>query len=92
LYAIFPKVAKHTTARKYTAKDWDAQRPETVRLYENGTLESVIIYMREQYGLDATYGASPFSGIYCGSMVTPAGTPDFGAIVLSVPMPLLYFR
>jgi hypothetical protein len=28
--------------------------------------------------------------LWWGSMVTPAGTPDFGAIVLPVPIPLLY--
>jgi hypothetical protein len=30
--------------------------------------------------------------LWWGSMVTPVGTPDFGAIVLPVPIPLLYFR
>jgi hypothetical protein len=30
--------------------------------------------------------------LWWGSMVTPADTPDFGAIVLPVPIPLLYFR
>ena len=28
--------------------------------------------------------------MWWGSMVTPADTPDFGAIVLPVPIPLLY--
>jgi hypothetical protein len=29
--------------------------------------------------------------LWWSSMVTPAGKPDFGAIVLPVPIPLLYF-
>jgi len=28
--------------------------------------------------------------LWWGSMATPAGTPDFGAVVLPVPIPLLY--
>jgi hypothetical protein len=40
--------------RKYTAKDWDTQRPEITRLYKNGTLDDVIKSMRERHGLDAT--------------------------------------
>ena len=45
---------KSHEARKYTAEDWESQRPEITRLYENGTLESVMKFMREQHGLDAT--------------------------------------
>jgi hypothetical protein len=30
--------------------------------------------------------------LWWGSMVIPADTPDFGAIVLPAPIPLLYFR
>ena len=30
--------------------------------------------------------------LWWSSMVTPVGTPDFGAIVLPAPIPLLYFR
>jgi hypothetical protein len=37
-------------------------------------------------------GLVEFLILWWGSMVTPAGTPDFGAIVLPIPIPLLYFR
>jgi hypothetical protein len=40
--------------RKYTAEDWDAQRSEITRLYNDNTLESVRDFMRKQHGLDAT--------------------------------------
>jgi hypothetical protein len=40
--------------RKYTAEDWDAQKSEITRLYNDNTLESVRGIMRTQHGLDAT--------------------------------------
>ena len=43
-----------TEMRKYTAKDWDIQRPEITKLYGTETLETVMKFMREQHGLDAT--------------------------------------
>ena len=42
-------------ARKYTAKDWESQRPEITRLYEENTLDVVMKFMREKHGLYATY-------------------------------------
>ena len=51
---IFPQHGKQNKRRMYTAEDWDAQRSEITRLYENNTLEGVMEFMREQYGLDAT--------------------------------------
>ena len=54
LYAMFPPGINQNEARKYTARDWDEQRPEITRLYENNTLNGVMEYMREQHGLDAT--------------------------------------
>lgn len=49
-----PPAGKQNEARKYTVKDWDAQRLEIARLYEENTLESVREFMRKQHGLDAT--------------------------------------
>ena len=40
--------------RHFMKKDWNFQRPEITRLYENSTLASVIIFMRREYGLVAT--------------------------------------
>jgi hypothetical protein len=40
--------------RRYTEKDWDAQKSEITRLYNDNTLESVRDFMRKQHGLDAT--------------------------------------
>jgi hypothetical protein len=40
--------------RKYTAEDWDAQKLEITRLYNDNTLERVRDFMRKQHGLDAT--------------------------------------
>ena len=40
--------------RKYTTEDWDAQKSEITRLYNDNTLESVRDFMRKQHGLDAT--------------------------------------
>jgi hypothetical protein len=54
LHAMFPLGSKQNEARKYTVKDWDAQRPEITRQYENNTLSSVMEFMRERHGLDAT--------------------------------------
>ena len=54
LHAILPLGSKQNEARKYTAKDWDEQRLEITRLYENNTLNSVVEVMRERHGLDAT--------------------------------------
>ncbi len=45
---------KHTEARKYTARDWDAQKAEITRLYEENTLERVMELMNEHHGLTAT--------------------------------------
>jgi hypothetical protein len=54
LHAMVPLGSRQSEARKYTAEDWDAQRPEITRLYENNTLNGVMEIMRERYGLDAT--------------------------------------
>ena len=54
LHAIFPSGIKQNEVRKYTAKDWEEQRPEIARLYEDNTLSKVMELMREQHGLDAT--------------------------------------
>jgi hypothetical protein len=40
--------------RKYTAEDWEAQKSEITRLYNDNTLEIVRDFMRKQHGLDAT--------------------------------------
>jgi hypothetical protein len=40
--------------RKYTAEDWEAQKSEITRLYNDNTLESVRDFMKKQHGLDAT--------------------------------------
>ena len=53
-HAMLPPASQQSKIRKYSPKDWDAQRPEITRLYENDTLESVMKFMRERYGLDAT--------------------------------------
>jgi hypothetical protein len=53
-YATHTLAGEQKEARKYTAKDWDAQRSEILRLYKNGTLKSVMKFMRERHGLDAT--------------------------------------
>jgi hypothetical protein len=44
-------VGKQTEVRKYIAKDWDAQREEITRLYENNTLEGVVNFMKKNMGL-----------------------------------------
>jgi hypothetical protein len=54
LHAVLPLGVKQNKARKYTAEDWEAQKPEITRLYENKTLKSVMDFMREQHGLGAT--------------------------------------
>lgn len=56
LHAKFPSGIKQTEVRKYTAEDWEEQRPEITRLYEDNTLSKVMELMREKLGLDATYG------------------------------------
>lgn len=54
LHGMFLPAGKQNKSRKYAPEDWDAQRPEITRLYENNTIESVIKFMRERHGLDAT--------------------------------------
>jgi hypothetical protein len=54
LHAMLPPGSKQDKARKYTAKDWDEQRPEIIKLYESNTLNSVVEIMRDCHGLDAT--------------------------------------
>ena len=41
-------------ASKYTTEDWEAQKSEVTRLYNDNTLESVRDVMRKEHGLDAT--------------------------------------
>jgi len=53
-HAMLPPASQQEKLRKYSREDWNDQRREITRLYENGTLESVMKFMREQYGLDAT--------------------------------------
>jgi hypothetical protein len=40
--------------RKYTAKEWEEMKPEIARLYNSGSLESVVKSIREEHGFDAT--------------------------------------
>ncbi|OBT47133.1 hypothetical protein VE00_03127 [Pseudogymnoascus sp. WSF 3629] len=49
-----PPAGRQNETRKYTTRDWDAQRLEITRLYDNGTLESVMKFMRDRHRLDAT--------------------------------------
>jgi hypothetical protein len=51
---MLPPPSEQIKLRKYSREDWDIQRPEITRLYEDGTLDSVMKSMRERYGLDAT--------------------------------------
>lgn len=53
-HVMLPLVSQQSGIRKYKPKDWDAQRPEITKLYENDTLEGIIKFMRERHGLDAT--------------------------------------
>ena len=53
-HAMLPPASQQEKLRKYSREDWNDQRLEITRLYENGTLESVMKFMREQYRLDAT--------------------------------------
>jgi hypothetical protein len=53
-YAMLPPASQQNDIRKYTPEDWNVQRSEITRLYENDTLGSVMKFMRERYGLDAT--------------------------------------
>jgi hypothetical protein len=53
-YAMLPPANQQNEIRKYKPEDWKVQRPEITRLYENDTLGSVMKFMRERYGLDAT--------------------------------------
>ena len=54
LYTMAPLAGRQNETRKYTTRDWDAQRLEITRLYDNGTLESVMKFMRDYHRLDAT--------------------------------------
>jgi len=58
LHAMLPPARRHVEARKYTAEDWNTQRPEIARLYKDNILERVIELMRERQGLTATYEIS----------------------------------
>ena len=53
-HAILSSGSVQNETRKYTAEDWEKQRPEITRLYKNSTLNKVIEFMREQHGFDAT--------------------------------------
>lgn len=53
-HAMIPRASKQSEARKYTAKDWDALRPEITQLYMENTLDRVMQVMRLQHGLSAT--------------------------------------
>ena len=57
---MFQRTSGQSEARKCTAKDWEDMKSEIARLYESGTLESVMKFMREKYGFDATYGTLAF--------------------------------
>jgi hypothetical protein len=55
LPGMFPTASQANEVRKYTTDDWDAQRLEITRLWENYyTLKSVINLMIERHGLHAT--------------------------------------
>ena len=54
LDATVPLDSEQNKARKYTMEDWETQRPEITRLYEENTLNSVMKLMKERHGLDAT--------------------------------------
>jgi hypothetical protein len=45
---------KRNKARKYAAEDWEALKLEIARLYNNGTLSSIMRLMKERHGFDAT--------------------------------------
>lgn len=59
LHPMLPPANKPTEARKYTADDWETQREEITRLYEDNTLGRVIDLMRENHHLIATYEVLP---------------------------------
>ncbi|KAL5331249.1 hypothetical protein ACEPPN_000778 [Leptodophora sp. 'Broadleaf-Isolate-01'] len=40
--------------RKYTTNDWNTHRAEITRLYEDETLPTLMEFMRQNHGLDAT--------------------------------------
>jgi hypothetical protein len=52
---MLPPTHRQVEARKFTAEDWNTQRPEITRLYEDNILKRVIEIMRERHGLTATY-------------------------------------
>jgi hypothetical protein len=51
---MLPSAVKPEGARRYTVKEWEDQKEEIARLYETGTLENVVIRMREDHGFEAT--------------------------------------
>jgi hypothetical protein len=53
-HTMLPPTITQKELRKYTAKDWDEQKPEIERLYKDNTLESVRAFMKRHHGLDAT--------------------------------------
>jgi hypothetical protein len=54
-HAMLPPTShKHLEPRRYTAEDWDIQKAEITRLYEENKLERVMELMRELHGLTAT--------------------------------------
>jgi hypothetical protein len=40
--------------RRYTAQEWEVQRPEIARLWGNSTLEVLVASMKELHGFEAT--------------------------------------
>jgi Clr5 domain len=53
-HASSPPPATPNMSRKYTAEDWDTQKLEIARLYNENTLERGRDFMRQRHGLDAT--------------------------------------
>lgn len=40
--------------RRYTTQEWEEQKAEIERLWESGTLENLVVSMRQQHGFEAT--------------------------------------
>ncbi|KAF4628664.1 hypothetical protein G7Y89_g9490 [Cudoniella acicularis] len=53
-HTFLPPAARPNVPRKYTAEDWEAQKSEIARLYNDGTLENVRNFMSQRHGLNAT--------------------------------------
>jgi hypothetical protein len=50
---MWASATQQNEVRKYTSKDWDEQRLEIGRLYQDHALEEVRSFMRTHHGLEA---------------------------------------